>query len=793
MIQDFRYALRSLRKSPGFTAAAVVTLALGIGANTAIFSVVNAVLLKPLAYRDSQQLMLVYTTVAGIRHFVSQPDLEDWRASAKSFSGFAGLAPQSVNLTGGDTPDRVTGSFVSSNYFDVFEVRPALGRLFVSGEDRQGAALTVVLTDRLWHRHFGGDPGVLGRKVWFNGEPYTVIGVLGADFVDQPWDADVYLPAFQYPNYSPDRGKETAAVVGRLRPGVSVEQGQAEMNAIASGLAAAYPESNRGRGALVVRLHEAVVRDLRPSVIALAAAVGFVLLIACANVAGLFAARMAGRERERAIRMALGASKAQLISHLLNEALVLAAAGGAAGLALAEWSIEAISGTPALDLPAGVHLRLDPAVMLFTLGVAVISALLIAAIPAWQSSPAAGLREGRGAGSSLLRTRSRGFLVAAEIAMAMILLTGAGLTLKSLLELGRAQTGFDPRHLMTFEYRVPRAKYPGGGAQVEFHRQVIQQIRAVPGVLAASSVRAVPLGGNGESDDFFLTDRPEPAAAERPRGLFNAADPDFFATLRIPVLRGRVFTDHDSAEAAKVIVINQTLAARYFDGRDPIGRYMRIPEQGYTAQVIGVVGDVKQFSLEDTPGPQIYGALAQNPFAFTSVAVRTAGDPAAAMGEIRRAVWRVDQDQPMWKMRTMNAKLAMLAAPRGFLSWLLAGYAGLALLLASIGIFGVISYSVSQRTAEIGIRMALGARPADVAGMILREGGWITAIGIAVGIVAAMWLARLLRAQLYAVSPLDPPVYAMVASLLGVVAIAACLIPARRAMRVDPVVALRSE
>jgi putative ABC transport system permease protein len=793
MIQDLRYALRSLRKSPGFTAAAVVTLALGIGANSAIFSVVNAVLLKPLAYRDPQQLMLVYTTAAGIRHFVSEPDLEDWRASAKSFRGFATLVSQSVNLTGGDTPERYTGSFVSSNYFDVFAVRPALGRLFVQGEDRQGAALTVVLTDRLWHSHFGGDPGVLGRKVLFNGQPYTVIGVLPPDFVDQPWDADVYLPAFKEPNYSLERGKESVAVVGRLRSGVPVEQARAEMNAITARLAAAYPETNRDRATLVMPLREMVVKDLRPSVIALAAAVGFVLLIACANVAGLFAARMVARERERAIRLALGANKAQLISHVMAEALVLATAGGAAGLALAAWSIQAISKWLTGELPAGVHLRVEPIVMVFTGGIAVIAALLIAAIPAWRSSSASGLREGRGAGASALRNRSRGFLVAAEIAMAMILLTGAGLTLKSLIELGRAQLGFDPHHLLTFEYRVPQAKYPGAGAQVEFHRQVIEQIRAVPGVIAASSVRAVPLGGNGEADDFFLTDRPEPPPAEHPRGLFNAADPYFFETMRVPVFRGRVFTEHDSADAAKVIVINQTLAARYFADRDPIGRYIRIPDQSMTAQVIGVVADVKQFSAEDTPAPQIYGALTQNPFIFTSVAVRTAGEPAAVMSEIRRAVWRVDKDQPMWKMRTMDAKLAMLAAPREFMSSLLGGYAGLALLLASVGIFGVISYSVSQRTSEIGLRMALGARPADVARMILREGGTITAIGIVVGMGAATWLARLLRAQLYGVSPLDPSVYAMVAALLGAVAIVACWIPARRAMAIDPMTALRTE
>ena len=794
MIRDIRYALRGLRKSPGFAAATVVTLALGIGANSAIFSVVNAVLLKPLPYKDPHQLTLIYTTApGGIRNFVSEPDMEDWRASAQSFTGLAGLVPQSVNLTGGDTPDRVVGSFVSSNYFDVFEVNPALGRLFTSGEDKQGAALVAVLTDRLWHNHFGGDPNILGRKVLFNGEPFTVIGVLRPDFVDQPWDVDVYLPAFKYPNYSLDRGVPSAAVVGRLRPGVSLEQAQAEMNTVAARLAAAYPKTNRDRGALVVSLKEIVVSDLRPTVLALAGAVGFVLLIACANVAGLFAARMVTRERERAVRLALGASKAQLISYVLAEALVLAAVGAAVGLGLASWSVEAISKAIANQLPAGVHLSLDSGVLLFTAAIAILSALLIAAIPAWQSSKASALREGRGAGSGAARNRVRGVLASAEIAMAMILLTGAGLTMKSLLELGRARTGFDPQNLMTFEYRLPRAKYPGDAAQIEFHRQVIEQIRAVPGVIAATSVRAVPLGGNGETDDFFRTDRPEPPPAERPRGLFNAADPYFFETMRIPLLRGRVFNEHDSADSAKVIVINQTLATLYFGDRDPLGQHLRVPAQKLVAQIVGVVGDVKQFSPEDKAVPQIYGALAQNPFVFTSVAVRTAGNPGPLMNEIRRAVWRVDKDQPMWKMRTMDTKLAMLAGPREFVTSLLSGYAGLALLLASIGIFGVISYSVSQRTAEIGIRMALGAQPADVARMILSQGVGLTLGGVAAGLVAAAWLARLLRAQLFAVSPLDPAVYAIVAALLAVVALAACLVPVRRAMRVDPVDALRHD
>ncbi len=792
MIRDFRYALRGLKASPGFAFATVLTLGLGIGANSAIFSIVDAVLLKPLPYKNAEQLTIVYSSVPNTpQQFVSQADIEDWRASSRTFSGFAALAPQSVNLTGGDTPDRVVGSFVSSNYFDVFGIQPASGRLFVPGEDRQGAALVAVLTDRLWRNRFGADSNILGRKVLFNGEPYSVIGVLPANFIDQPWDADVYLPLFKYPNYTLDRARGSAAVVGRMKPGVSIAQAQAEMTAIAARLAASYPNTNRDRGAVVVPLKDVVVGNLKTSVLALAGAVGFVLLIACANVAGLFTARMLGRERERAIRLALGANRRQLISNVLAEALILGIGGAMLGLALAAWGMEAVSKTIASQLPQGIQPELNATVLLFTAGIAIFAALLVAAIPAWQSTGSSVLREGRGAGSGAARNRARSWLAAGEIAMAMVLLTGAGLTLKSLLELGRARTGFDPRNLLIFEYRVPSAKYNTAAAQVEFHRAVIEKIREIPGVIAASAVRAVPLGGNGQNEDFMIADQPEPS--QRPNALYNAADPYFFETMRIPLLRGRVFNEHDTANSAKVVIVNQTLATRFFGGRDPIGRSLRILSQNIVAEIIGVVGDVKQFSTEDPPSPQIYGALAQNPFVFTSVAVRTATDPAMLMNDIRRAVWSVDRDQPMWRMRTMEARLATLAGPRQLIASLLGGYAALALLLTAIGIFGVISYSVSQRTAEIGVRIALGARSGDVVRLVLGQGIAMTIGGMVVGIVASIGLARLLRSQLFAVSPVDPGVYAGVAAILALVALGACLIPARRAMRVDPVDALRHD
>ena len=792
--QELVYAARALRKSPGFTAATVLTLALGISANSAIFSVVEGVLLKPLPFRHAEQLVEVFARDAqGQRQYVSQPDLDDWRATARAFGGLASWVGQSVNLTGQEQPERITGVFVSADFLPVLGVAPAMGRGLAAGEDRTGGERVAIIAYRLWRSRFGADPAILGKSAEFNGEPYAIIGVLPPSFVFAPVDADVYLPAFKYPNYTMDRGQTSCAVIGRLREGASIQTAQADMDTVAARLAGSYPGSNKGRGAIVVSLQEDLVTDLRPSVMALAGAVAFVLLIGCANVASLLIARMVARGRERAVRIALGASRARLISHVLAEAVLLAGGGGGLGLLLGIWSVPAIARAIAPYLPDGTTIEPDRAVVLFTLGVSLASALLVAAIPAWQSANPGALREGRGAASGARRNRARSILVGGEIALALVLLAGAGLMIRSFSALGRTEAGFDTHNLLMMAYRVPRNKYPAGTQQNQFHREVVAKIDAVPGVVAATSVRAVPLGGNGNVTEFVLTDRPEPPTAERPRALVNFADPDFFSTMRIPVLKGRAFSERDQPDGTYVAVINQTLARRYFNGRDPIGQHLRIPSIQKTGEIVGVVGDVKQYALTDPAAPQIYGALAQNPFIFTSLAVRTAGDPLKMVNPIRRAIRQVDKDQPVWSVHSFEEVLATQSRFRQLITAMLGAYAGVALLLASIGIFGVISYAVSQRTAEIGVRMALGARPADVARLILRQGAFTIAAGIAAGVGAALWLSRYLRTQLYAVSPTDPGVYAAVAALLAAVAMAACLIPIRRATRVDPTVALRYE
>ena len=795
MRQDFRYAFRTLCTSPGFTIVAVLTLALAIGANSAIFSVMEGVLLRPLPFDPEGRLVEVNARDAqGQRQFVSQPDLDDWRAMSKSFDGLASWVPQSVTLTGLDQPERLIGLFVSANFLIVIGVVPAIGRGFAPGEDRTGGERVAVLSDRLWHTRFAGNPAVLGQSIQLNGEPYTIVGVLPAYFVFPNADADVYLPAFKYPNYSLNRAQTSCAVIGRLHAGATIQTAQSEMDGVTARLAAAYPDSNNGRGATVVSFRENLVDRRRPTMIALTGAVAFVLLIGCANIAGLLIARMVTRERERAVRIALGASRARLVSQVAAEVVVLAGVGGLLGLLLAAWTVSVIAASIAVYLPNGITIQLDRGVMRFAAGVSVLSDFDRGASGMAEFDWRIAARGSRSRIGSRKKSDARP-LVTAEIALALVLLAGAALMMKSVAEISRQQPGFDPHHLLTLQYRVPRNKYPTGALQAEFHREVVEKIKAVPGVIGAAAVRATPLGSNGNFTDFLLTDRPEPPIAERPRALLNFSDPDFFSTMRIPLLRGRVFNEHDLAAGNYVIVVGETLAQRYFGGRDPIGQHLRLPSLNQTGEIIGVVGDVKQFDLRDPATPEIWGAVAQNPFIFTEMVVRTAGDPLAMANAIRRAVWQVDKDQPVWGVDSLEEILNRIGAHGlpALVTGVLGGYAALALILASIGIFGLVSYAVSQRTSEIGVRMALGARPGDVARLVLRQGFTLALSGIAIGAIAAAWLSRYLASQLYDVSPFDPAVYAIVALLLAAVALAACVVPLYRAMRVDPIQALRHE
>jgi putative ABC transport system permease protein len=803
LIQDLQYGMRMLIKHRGLTAVALLTLALGIGANTAIFSVVNAVLLRPLPFAEPEQLVVALTRTSKIpRDWVTYPDLRDWRQQSELFSEFSAFAGQSVNLTGREEPTRIVGNFVSDNFFKTLKIDVALGRGFLPGEDEAGAERVAILTDALWRDRFGADPNLIGTSLILNGQPFTVGGVLPPEFHFQWGDADVWLPIRSYPNFSDDRRKTAAAVIARLKPGVTLKQAQSEMDTIAGRLAEQYPETNAERRVVVEGFQDFVVKDLKPSLFVLLGAVGFVLLIACANVANLLLARALTRQKEMALRAALGASRVRLVRQLLTETVMLSLVGGALGLLLALWGTDLLAANSPSGLPAGVTIKLDPTVLGFTLAMSMITGLLFGLAPALKFSKPdlyETLKEGgKTSGAGSVGGGARGVLVVSQVALALVLLIGSGLMIRSFLNLLSVAPGFNPQNLLTLEYRVPRNKYPDGRQQWNFHNKVVEHVRALPGVASASVVLALPYSGNGGSLSFVPIDHPEPPKGEEPLAQRNSADSYYFQTMQIPLLSGRVFGEQDQTGTAQVVVINQTMARRYWPNEDPIGKRIRIVDTGLgesnvTASIVGVVGDVKHGSLDEESISQVYLAFAQNPFIFATLVVRTQPEPMSMANAVRGAVWSVDKDQPVWKVRTVEFLIDRDLGPRRFMMALLGGFAALALLLAAIGIYSVISYSVTQRTHEIGVRMALGARGGDVLTLVIRQGMTLTLIGVGAGLVAAFALTRLLAGMLFGVKVTDPLTFGAISFLLTAVALGACLVPARRATKVDPIVALRYE
>jgi putative ABC transport system permease protein len=803
LIRDIQYGARMLIRHRGLTVVAIVTLALGIGANTAIFSVVNAVLLRPLPFDEPEQLVVALTkTSKQPRNWVSYPDLRDWREQSQLFSEFAGFAAQSVNLTGTEQPDRLVGSFVTDNFFKTLRVDVALGRGFMPGEDQPEAQRVVIASHAVWRDRFGADPNLLGRSLILNGQPHTVIGVLPESFHFQWGDADVWMPIRSYPNFSDDRRKPSAAVIGRLKAGVTVTQAQTELDTIAGRLAEQYPETNADRQAEVQGFQDFMVADLKPSLLVLLGAVGFVLLIACANVANLLLARALTRQKEMALRAALGASRVRLVRQLLTETVMLSLVGGALGLLLGVWGTDLLAANSPSDLPAGVTAKLDATVLLFTLGVSMITGVLFGLAPALKFSKPdvyETLKEGgKTSGSGSVRSGARGVLVVSQVALALVLLIGSGLMIRSFANLVGVAPGFNAENLLTLEYRVPRNKYPEGQQQWNFHKQVVEKVRGLAGVTSAAVVLALPYSGNGGSMSFVPLDRAEPAKGDEPTAQRNSADAFYFSTMQIPLMSGRVFTEQDQAGTPQVVVINQTMSRRYWPDDDPIGKRIRISGTGLSdsdiiATIIGVVGDVKHGSLDERSTPQIYLSFAQNPFIFATLVVRTQPEPMSMTGAVRSAVWSVDKDQPVWKVRTVEFLINRDLGPRRFMMALLAGFAALALLLATIGIYSVISYSVTQRTHEIGVRMALGAKSGDVLRLVIGQGMILILIGIGAGLVAAFGLTRLMSGLLFGVTVTDPFTFAAISALLTIVALGACFVPARRATKVDPMVALRYE
>ncbi len=797
--QDLLYGVRMLLKKPLFSIIAVLTLALGIGATTAIFSVVNAVLLRALPYHNGDRLITLSTTSpAGDRDGLSIPEVQDWQSRMHTFEDFAAFQSQSVNVTGGDRPDRVRGAFVTAKFFKVFNLSPVVGRTFVDGEDRAGAAKLAVVNEKMWRERLNSDPGLAAKKLILNGESYEVIGVVSESFktpVDP--EVEVWIPVSQFPcNQVQLREARFLFGIGHLKPGVTEAQAQAEATTIASQLAQAYPKENTGRGARVQFLRDLMVGPVRQMLWLLFAAVGVILLIACANLANLLLARGLARQKEIAVRAALGASRLRLIRQLLTETTLLGLLGGIGGLLLAHWGLYAL-----LKLTQNFvdtkEAGLDGRVLLFAFAVSIITGWLFGLLPALQLARPelqSFLKEGaRGSGEGSRWNRVRGGFVVAQVALSLLLLVSAGLLIRSFDKLLRVNVGFKTEQLLSLEYRLPRNKYKEPAAQLNFHKQVVDRIQEVPGVQSASLVRGLPFSGNGGSASIVLPDREAPPKGMEPEVLVNTAMPNYFETIGIPLLKGRVFGNEDQANTTPVVVINQMMAQRFWPNQDPLGKQIKFSEDDSTATIIGVVGDAKQYWIEEDQRPQIYGTFSQGPGIFATAVIRTSVEPMSLSETVRQAIWKIDPDQPMWKIRTVEFLVDRSTADRKFLMALMGIFASLALVLTIIGLYGVVSYLVNQRTQEIGIRMALGAQMRDIMQMVLKQGMVLVLTGVGLGLAAAWLLTRLMSRLLYQVSATDPVTFGSIAPMLIVVALLACYVPARRATKVDPLVALRYE
>ena len=813
LIQDLKYGLRMLAKNPGFTAIAVLTLALGIGANTAIFSVVNGVLLRPLPYPQPERLVALYSrTSDSPRWSISYPNFLDWVRDNRSFSALASYREDDFNITGTGEPERVPAEMVSASFFPLLGVRPGIGRTFRPEEDQLGGTPVVVISGGFWKRRLGSSPDVLSKALTLNGVDYTIVGVLPDDFHytgNNFQMSDVYVPIGQWDNPL-FRDRKTGMgmnAVGRLKPGVSFEQAKADMDALGRHLAEAYPEANKGTGITLVPLKQNVVGDIQPFLLVLLAAVGFVLLISCVNVANLLLARSTARAHEFAIRTALGAGQGRMVRQLLTESLVLALSGGSLGLLLASWGLQGALKVLPQALPRAEEVRLDGGVLLFTLATSALTGILFGLAPALKTSRAdlhETLKEG-GRGSTGARHLAQRTFVVAEMALALVLLAGAGLMIRSLANLWRVDPGFNPRNVLTFRLALPTNASATPQAARAAWRQLQEQLTAAPGVQSASlTVGAMPMAGDSELP-FWLEGQPKPPSqSEMKVAITYLVQPDYLKVMEIPLRRGRFLSAADNEHSPAVIVIDERFQQLYFGDHDPLGKRVHFDVVNITAEIVGVVGHVKQWGLDSdatsSMQAQCYFHLGQTPdplvpllAGFTGIMLRTAGPPLAQVGSIRGALSQMSGQQVMYNIRTMDEIISNSLAARRFSMVFLGIFAALALIMSCIGIYGVISYFAGQRTQEIGIRMVLGAERRDVLRMVLGDGAKMALVGVAIGLAAALGLTRLMGKMLFGVSPHDPLTLAGVAGLLVMVALAACYIPARRATKVDPMVALRYE
>jgi predicted permease len=804
--QDLRYALRSLAKAPGFTLVTLLTLALGIGANTAIFSVVNAVLLRALPVRDPAALVVIRETYGGGEiGSVSGPNFVDWKTKNHSFAGVTAWRGINVGLVGEGEPEEIRGAVVDADFFKVLGVDLQLGRGFLPGED-QGQATVVVLGEALWRTRFGADPGILGRTVSLSGRPYTVVGVTPANLT-YPTTIQAWLPLGYGQGRSASRDSHSYDVIGRLKPGVSREQAEADLGTIASALEREYPASNTGRGVTVIPLTDDSVGTVRTALLLLTGAVTLVLLIVCANVANLFLARAATRHRELAVRSALGAGRWRLTRQVLVEAVTLSVAGGLLGLLLASWAIDLLLALQPRGIPRLTEVRIDGAVLAFTLLVSVAVGIIFGLVPAWSMSrqdPAEAFRgEGRGSSTGRQRTRFRSALVVAQVSLAVVLLVGAALLIVSVRQLSTVVLGFKPDGAMTFQISIPQAKYANADAQRAYIDRLVERLRQIPGVRNAGAVYFLPLGGGFTSGDVSVEGRPPAAPGQEQYAGYRIVAGDFLNSIGVTLRRGRMLTEGDREGASLVTVVNEALVRKLFPGQDPIGKRITFgtPDSAEWRQIVGVVADVRQTGLTETPVPELYVSVQQLysdswtifesiPLSFV---VRSDVGSTVLGPAIKAAVHEVDPEQPVSRLREAGELLQDATARQRFNMSLLTLFGLLALILAAVGVYGVMAYGVNQRTRELGIRLALGARASSVQAMVLWQGLALTLIGLGLGLVGALGLSRLLTTLLYGVSPNDPRVLGGAALLLAAVSTIACLVPAIRATRVDPIEALRSE
>ena len=810
LVQDLRYAIRKLIQSPGFTAIAVLTLGLGIGANSALFSVVNGVLLNPLPYPHSSQLVAVYERVAGLDSApIEYLNFLDWQRDSKSFASMAVYRNEDYNFIGNGEGERLSGYMVSAGFFNTLGVAPVLGRTFGVDDDQIGAAPVVILSGGLWKRKFGSSPEIIGQPIILNGTAYSIVGIIPDNFSFYGNMRDVYTPIGQWrdPSFRDRRISVSARAFGRLSPGLTLPQGQAEMNEIARNLALAYPEADSGKSITLVSMKEDIVGNVQPLLYLLLAAVGFLLLIACANIANLLLARAVGRSREFAIRTALGASRARMIRQLLTESVLLAGLGGVLGFAFAFWGTKAIlKGLPAA-LPRANEVSLDLKVLLFTLALSFFTGVIFGLTPALKATrinPQETMNQS-GRGSSGFRQRLQGTFVAVEVALALVLLVGAGLMLRTLAALWRVNPGFNPNHAITFNLSLAATPTTTSAETRARLRNFDDKMRSIPGVQAVS----VTLGSRPMIHDsalpFWIEGEPKPVHdSDMHAATFFLVESGFQQAMGITLQRGRFVTDQDNENTLIVIDIDDSFARMYFPNQDPIGKRINFTEFNVQAEIVGLVGHVKQYGLDTDPKGSIqaqffypFMQLPEKlmPLVAKSVAVvlRIQGDPTAVMGQVRETVKEIDPSQVIYNVQTMDDVVATSYAARRLTMILLGVFAALALALACVGIYGVISYFVGQRTQEIGIRMALGAQRSDIVYLVLGEGTKMALLGAAVGTVASLILTRLMAKQLFGVSAQDPLTYASVVAVLMLVAVVACYIPARHAVRVDPMTSLRCE